>query len=60
VDVRKISEAYLKQNKVEDGLESRAYMMQLIHREFPEQLNVVVLRKTNHRCPASQPYCKNT
>lgn len=47
VDVRKISQAYLKETKVEDGIETRTYQMQLLHREFPELLNVVVLFKTN-------------
>jgi IS4 transposase len=47
VDVRKIAQAYLKETKVEDGIETRTYQMQLLHREFPELLNVVVLLKTN-------------
>ena len=47
VDVRKIPEAYLKETKVEDGIETRTYQMQLLHREFLEPLNVVILLKTN-------------
>jgi hypothetical protein len=47
VDVRKISETYLKETKVEDGLETCTYQMQLLHREFPEPLNVVIVHKTN-------------
>jgi hypothetical protein len=47
VDVRKIPQAYLKETKVEDGIETRTYQMQLLHREFPELLDVVVLLKTN-------------
>jgi len=47
VNVRKIPEAYLKETKVEDGFETRTYQMQLLHREFPEPLNVVILLKTN-------------
>ena len=47
VDVRKIPEVYLKETKVEDGIETRTYQMQLLHREFPEPLNVVILLKTN-------------
>jgi putative transposase len=47
VDVRKIPEAYLKETEVEDGIETRTYQMQLLHREFPELLNVVILLKTN-------------
>ena len=47
MDVRKVPEAYLKETKVEDGIETRTYQMQLLHREFPEPLNVVVLLKIN-------------
>jgi putative transposase len=47
MDVRKIPEVYLKETKVEDGIETRTYQMQLLHREFPEPLNVVVLLKIN-------------
>ena len=47
VDVRKIPEACLKETKVEDGIETRTYQMQLLHREFPEPLNGVILLKTN-------------
>jgi hypothetical protein len=47
VDVRKIPEAHLKETKVEDGIETRTYQMQLLHREFPEPVNVVILLKTN-------------
>jgi putative transposase len=32
---------------VEDGIETRTYQMQLLHREFPDLLNVVILLKTN-------------
>jgi putative transposase len=47
VDVRKIPDAYLKETKVEDGIETRTYQMHLLHREFPEALNVVILLKIN-------------
>jgi putative transposase len=47
MDVRKIPEAYLKEITVEDGIETRTYQMQLLHREFAEPLNVVILLKTN-------------
>ena len=47
VDVRKIPEAYLKETKAEDGIETRTYHIRLLHREFPEPLNVVILLKTN-------------
>jgi hypothetical protein len=47
VNVRKIPEVYLKKTNVEDGIETRTYQMQLLHREFPEPLNVVIVLKTN-------------
>jgi hypothetical protein len=47
LDVRKILQAYLKETKIENCIETRTYQMQLLHREFPELLNVVVLLKTN-------------
>ena len=47
VDVYKIPEAYLKETKVEDGFETRTYQMQLLHREFDEPLNVVILLRIN-------------
>ena len=47
VDVRKIPDAYLKEVKVEGGFETRTYQMQLLHRDFPEPLNVVILLRTN-------------
>jgi putative transposase len=47
VDVRQIPKAYLKEIKVEDDIETRAYQRQLLHREFLEPLNVVIVLKTN-------------
>jgi len=47
VDVRKIPDDYLKEIKVEDGFETRTYQMQLLHKDFPDPLNVVILLRTN-------------
>ena len=47
LDVHRIPEAYLKKPLVEDGIETRTYQLQLLHREFPEPLNAVILLKTN-------------
>jgi hypothetical protein len=46
VNGRSIPEAYLKEIKVEDGLETRTYQMQLLHKDFPDPLNVVILLRT--------------
>jgi hypothetical protein len=47
VDVRKIPDQHLKETKIEDGLETRTYQMQLLHKDFPHPLNVVILLRTN-------------
>jgi hypothetical protein len=47
VDVRNIPEVYLKETQVEDGCETRTYQIQLLHEDFPDPLNVVILLKTN-------------
>ncbi|MBT0160996.1 transposase, partial [Candidatus Bathyarchaeota archaeon A05DMB-2] len=47
VDVRKIPDQYLKETQIEDGFETRTYQIQLLHKDFPDPLNVVILLRTN-------------
>jgi hypothetical protein len=47
VDVRHIPDQYLKETQIEDGFETRTYQMQLLHKDFPDPLNVVILLRTN-------------
>jgi hypothetical protein len=47
VEVRQIPQEYLKQIQIEDGFETRTYQMQLLHKDFPGLLNVVILLRTN-------------
>jgi putative transposase len=47
VNVCSIPEVYLKETKVEGGFETRTYQMQLLHQDFPDPLNVVILLRTN-------------
>jgi len=47
LDYRHIPGQYLKETKVEDGIETRIYQLQLLNREFLMPLNVVILIKTN-------------
>jgi putative transposase len=47
VDVRKIPDHYLKETKIADGLETRTYQLQLLHPDFPDPLNIVILLRTN-------------
>ena len=43
---------YLKETRVEGHIETRVYQMQLLHKEFAQPLNVVILAKTNLRTQA--------
>ena len=52
LDVHAIPERYLGQRRVEDGVESCVYQAELLHKEFAQPLNVVVLVKTNLKTQA--------
>ena len=43
---------YLKESTVEGHMQTCIYQMQLLHKEFPHPLNVVILAKTNLRTQA--------
>jgi putative transposase len=43
---------YLKETTVEGHIETRLYQMQLLHKEFAQPLNVVIIAKTNLRTQA--------
>jgi putative transposase len=47
VDYTHIPEKYLKSTTVKDGFQTCTYQAQLLHTDFPEPLNVVILVKTN-------------
>lgn len=47
VDYRHIPAEYLKQTTVDDGIETRIYQATLLHQEFAQPLNAVVIVKTN-------------
>ena len=47
IDYRKIPVQYLKQITVEKGIETRVYQAILLHHEFAQPLNGVILVKTN-------------
>ena len=47
IDYRQIPAQYLKETSVANGIETRSYQMILLHREFPQALNVVMIVKTN-------------
>lgn len=45
LDYDNIPDRYLQQVTIEDGLETRIYQMTLLHREFAQPLNVVIIVK---------------
>ena len=47
IDYRDIPVQYLTQTTVEDNIHTRIYQAQLLHKEFAQPLNVVILVKTN-------------
>jgi putative transposase len=46
---------YLKESTVERHIQTRLYQMQLLHKEFAQPLNVVLIAKTNLRTQAHAP-----
>jgi hypothetical protein len=46
-DYRHLPEQFLKQTTVKDGIETRVYQATLLHKEFSQPLNVVIIVKTN-------------
>lgn len=47
VDYRHLPAQYLKQTTVAEGIETRTYQATLLHSEFAQALNVVIIVKTN-------------
>lgn len=47
LNYRQLPEQYLKQVNVEDGIETRIYQAEMLHKEFDQALNVVILLKRN-------------
>jgi hypothetical protein len=47
VNYRDLPEKFLKQTTVKDGMETRVYQAPLLHKEFSQPLNVVIIVKTN-------------
>jgi len=52
VDYDNLPEQYLKETTVEGHLQTRLYQAHLLHKEFAQPLNVVILAKTNLRTQA--------
>jgi len=47
IDYDDLPATYLKQMRVEDGIQTRIYQAALWHKEFPQLLNVVIIVKVN-------------
>jgi putative transposase len=47
VDYRAIPARYAQQTTVADGIETRLYQLEALHKEFAQALNVVIICKTN-------------
>jgi putative transposase len=52
VDYANMPEKYLKETPVEGYIQTRLYQAQLLHKEFAQPLNVVIIVKTNLRTQA--------
>jgi putative transposase len=52
VDYANMPEKYLKETTVEGHIQTRLYQAQLLHKEFAQPLNVVMIVKTNLRTQA--------
>src|SRR5262252_752781 len=52
VDYDHLPMLYLKEMNIEGHIETRLYQMQLLHKEFAQPLNVVIIIKTNLRTQA--------
>jgi putative transposase len=47
IDYRDIPQKYLVEQSTEDGIETRIYQAEMLHRDFAQPLNVVIITKTN-------------
>lgn len=52
IDYDNLPGQYLKETTVEGHIETCVYQAQLLHKEFPQPLNVVIIAKTNRRTQA--------
>ena len=47
MDWRNIPDEYLRQSSIEEDIQTHTYQATLLHKEFAQLLNVVILVKTN-------------
>jgi hypothetical protein len=52
IDYRNIPDKYLVEKSTEEGIETRIYQAQMLHHEFAQLINVVIITKVNRRTGA--------
>jgi hypothetical protein len=52
LDYAALPERYLQQTTTEDGIETRIYHMEVLHKDFAQPLNVVIIAKINLKTQA--------
>jgi putative transposase len=53
IDYKNIPAPYLKETSLEDGIQTNIYQMKMLHKLFPQVLNVVIIVKLNLQTGAS-------
>jgi putative transposase len=52
IDYRNLPKKHLVEKSTEDGIETRIYQAEMLHRDFAQVLNVVIITKTNRKTGA--------
>jgi putative transposase len=52
IDYRNLPKKHLVEQSTEDGIETRIYQAEMLHRDFAQVLNVVIITKTNRKTGA--------
>ena len=52
LDYRHLPQCSLKHSSIQEGIETRVYQVQALHKEYSQPLNVVILIKTNLKTQA--------
>lgn len=47
IDYNNLDDKYLKDTKTENNIKTNIYQMEILHKKFPDKLNVVIIQKIN-------------
>jgi len=47
IDYNNIDEKYLKDTQIDDKIRTNIYQIEMLHKKFPDKLNIVIIQKTN-------------